>query len=364
MKILFVVSTLKKAGPINQLFNLIKHDNQNNNFHILSLSPEPNDSRVDDFENIGVICKSLNLSRLNGLLKSKRLVSEFITGLKPDVIHSQGIRADSLISKIKPLSPWVITAHNYPYEDYTLKFGALKGRVMAHFHLKALGQCSNLISCSRTIKQKLAIHKINSIAIQNGVLIRDNYFSSECKDLTKKSPVFISVGSLISRKNMSFLINAFIRSYANTEAKLYILGGGVEFDSLRALSSSHENIILTGNVNNVSDYLKDADCFISSSLSEGLPNTVLEAMSFGIPCLLSDIPSHREIKDESNDGVRLFDLLDENGLSELVLQREWFFSQKAKNDAFKTVSSSFNASVMSDYYIKYYNSIFNGASVL
>ena len=46
--------------------------------------------------------------------------------------------------------------------------------------------------------------------------------------------------------------------------------------------------------------LKCADCYISSSTLEGLPISVLEAMYCGLPCILSDIPQHKEIAYKGN----------------------------------------------------------------
>ena len=50
----------------------------------------------------------------------------------------------------------------------------------------------------------------------------------------------------------------------------------------------------------MSEYLKAADIYLSTSKSEGLPNGVLEAMASGTCVLLSDIPQHMEIMSIDN----------------------------------------------------------------
>jgi glycosyltransferase involved in cell wall biosynthesis len=56
--------------------------------------------------------------------------------------------------------------------------------------------------------------------------------------------------------------------------------------------------------------MKRADAFVSLSRCEGRPNIVLEAMACGCPLVVSDIPAHREILDES---TALFARLDDPG---------------------------------------------------
>lgn len=80
-----------------------------------------------------------------------------------------------------------------------------------------------------------------------------------------------------------------------TPITLVILGKGPEAAMLRAMEPDTGKLVMPGQVENVADYLKASDVFISASLGEGLPNTVLEALACGLPPLLSDIPPHREI---------------------------------------------------------------------
>ena len=55
---------------------------------------------------------------------------------------------------------------------------------------------------------------------------------------------------------------------------------------------------MPGFTTKVSCYLKASDYYISTSDIEGLANTLLESMSVGLPFVLSDIPSHKEVCDK------------------------------------------------------------------
>lgn len=61
-----------------------------------------------------------------------------------------------------------------------------------------------------------------------------------------------------------------------------------------------DRVLLPGFVSNAWSLMKQADVFVSVSLFEGQPNTVLEAMACGCPLVVSDIPEHREFLDEES----------------------------------------------------------------
>lgn len=356
MKILYVLSTLKNSGPVNQLYNVIENNKKACNATILTLSTEPSDTRIDDFRSIGVECISLNLSRLEGLFKARSKLKDKINMLSPDIIHSQGIRADGLLSGLYADCPWVVTAHNYPKDDYPMKFGRFKGYIMSELHIKSLAKCKHLISCSKSIQQQLSHHSVNSVAIQNGVKL-----SGKRNDFRKiEEPVFVTVGSLIARKNMGYIINAFKEFSLKNSGRLHILGDGPQISELKALAGGNDRIVFFGNVNNVSEHLLDSDIFISSSLSEGLPNTVLEALSSGLNCFLSKIPSHEEIKVEFDKSVHLFDLSergDETSLLSLIENYKVLRNESSQAEAYEVANDVFSANSMSDKYFNFYKGI-------
>ena len=354
MRILYVVSTLSQSGPTKQLYNLIKYlDRSQFESYMITLSPEPANSRWDDYESLGAQVQTLGLSRLKGLFLGKKALAKKISQIKPDIIHTQGIRADSLLAAIKPSIPWFITAHNYPFYDYPMKFGRIKGYLMAKKHLSVMHICNNVIACSKVTTKLLEDLGINAIPIQNGVDSPQGKQSNvkHIKEIPR--PVFISVGSLIARKNMNFVIKAF-NQYAKTgDGSLIILGDGPKMNELSKLAS--DRVHLLGKVSNVTGYLNDSDYFVSASLSEGLPFSVLEALASGLPVLLSDIPSHLEIEEECHGACKIYALSDNPSvLAEMMGRICTLFSQSAKEDTIRVVKEVFSSKAMSLKYQEAY----------
>jgi len=356
LKILYVVSTLAKSGPTNQLYNLISNlDKDCYTIKVITLSPESSYSRWPDFESLDIEIQSLNLSRLAGLFLSKIKLKSLLKTIKPDLIHTQGIRADSLLASMTPLVPWMMTSRNFPSEDYPSKFGKLKGGLMEKQHFLAMRKCSNVVSCSESIRKQLASVGIQSLAIQNGVKnIKGDKSLVPFLDKLQK-PVFVTVGSLIPRKNVRYLLGAFEQAMNEKQGSLLVIGDGPQRKELE--SYSVDNVHYVGSVNNVQDYLAASDYFVSSSLSEGLPNTVLEALVAGLPVILSDIPSHAEIEKESEGSCILFSLDNKNKLIEILTDPESYFSDGANEDALRLGEDVFSAKSMSLKYQDLYQEL-------
>lgn len=114
---------------------------------------------------------------------------------------------------------------------------------------------------------------------------------------------FITVGSLIPVKNHELLLNAFkefctIRNYVD---KLYIVGDGVLKEQLVNFTNQNglsNNVIFTGNVGDVENYLYKADVFVLTSHYEGVSLALLEASSTGLAIIASSTGGTPEVVGE------------------------------------------------------------------
>lgn len=359
-KILYIVSTLKKSGPINIVKNIIRYlDRDSFEPIILTLSKEPKNSDKDFFENdLQVKVYSLNLGRLRGIFYLKDKINDFIVQNNIDLIHSHGLRPDIFSSFSNVLK--ISTLHNNPFLDYSYSFGKIKGYLIAKIQLYFIKKFDKKISCSKSISEILRKQTgINFDFIQNGIYFKDEIL---CKDklrkklgFSKNEIIFISVGVLNERKDPLTIIEVLNR-IKKENFKLLFLGNGSLFKICKE-KAKNKNIVFLGNVDNVFEYLKASDYFISASLTEGLPNSVLEAMSCGLPCLLSDIPSHQEIIYKSKLSKYIFktknsDELFDN-INDIILDDYKNLSKISKD----IIDSNFTAKIMSYKYQNLYKEV-------
>lgn len=367
MKILYIVSTLKRSGPTNQLYNLIKYlDRSRFEPHLVTLSPEEADSRWVDFEEIGVRLYALNLSRLAGFLLAKRKVIALLPKIRPDLIHTQGIRGDILSAALPVDLPRICTVRNFPQHDYPMTYGALQGKAMLRRHTNAMRALSICVGVSEAVAANLRknFSVQNTTAIENGV-DTEHYIPASGEEkaalrtslsLPRDGRIWISSGHLAPRKDPLFLIEAWQNSLGNDASNhLVFIGDGQLRSECEALAVGADNIHVLGRVNNVADYLKASDYFVSASKAEGLPNAVLEALACGLPVLLSDIGPHREIWDMSRGVGALFPLDDAQTFTGSLLSFAGRDRQEMSSAAITLIADQLSAQKMSDAYQSQYS---------
>jgi len=105
------------------------------------------------------------------------------------------------------------------------------------------------------------------------------------------------------------------------QLQLYIVGGGEMENELKYLASEKkvaQHINFTGAVDDVSRYLAKADIYVSTSESEGMPVSVLEAMAWQLPVVASDIPGNKSVVKQDETGF-LYKLNDIDSLLITIL---------------------------------------------
>jgi glycosyltransferase involved in cell wall biosynthesis len=128
------------------------------------------------------------------------------------------------------------------------------------------------------------------------------------------------VGRLVPEKAPDRLLRAFLRA-APTDMKLVLAGGSSFTDSyvkgLNVLANGDQRIVMPGFVygEDLHELYAHAALFVLPSDVEGLPLTLLEAASFGVPVLVSDIEPHIEILVADGPGRRLVPAADESALA-------------------------------------------------
>lgn len=366
-KILYIVSTLKKTGPTNQLFNIVKNlDKSHYEPELITLSPEPFDSRWDDFAALGVKMHTLGLSRLAGLFCGRKRLARLVQSISPMLIHTQGARADILSASLRVALPRICTVRNFPQLDYKMTYGPILGPLLAARQTAAFSRMTLCCCVSDAVRGNLQNQYglQNSQTVLNGV--DDGFFTPATSEKKKKirerlgvdakGVVWLSTIGKDARKNSTVVVSAFLDLLRQRVDDTLIFVGDGELRSVcEEMAGGSDKIRFAGKTNDIRSYLQASDYFISASKAEGMPNAVLEAMACGLPVVLSSIDPHMEIKQLNPSGAFLFDFVGEQSLLCTLSNIDtaaWEVQSKA---SLETVSLYFSSRAMSLKYQTIYS---------
>ncbi|OGP76982.1 MAG: hypothetical protein A2W09_06125 [Deltaproteobacteria bacterium RBG_16_50_11] len=118
------------------------------------------------------------------------------------------------------------------------------------------------------------------------------------EEVNNEIPIIIGMGRLTPQKGFSYLIKAiYILDTHSIRCKLCILGDGQEKENLKKLTLElgiQDRVEFLGFKKNPYKYISCSNIFVLSSLYEGFPNAVLEAMILGIPVISTRCPTGPE----------------------------------------------------------------------
>ena len=368
MNVVYLISRAKKgAGPINQALNILVGLERLSDVHAILVTLETereDDSWLERFREKSIEIIQLNqkkwklwscVYRLKKIIKDKRI----------DVIHSSGFRADVVNMFVRNKVGTVSTQRNHP-DNFGEKYNWMIRKSANRLHLYVVSKMDVIVTCSESLQHQYKQDcKRDVLAVQNGVdtdtytpINAENKGSLRVKlGVDTKGIFYLVMGWLKKKKNVGMIIEAF-KAIDEPRIRLLIMGDGSQEMELRAMAKDDERILFLGKKNNPLEYIQTSDVLISASLSEGLPNTVLEALSCGLPCILSDIDPHKEIIEGTEAGV-LFDRNDSKALQEAInMSLTWDLSTKSQM-AREVAISGFGIDKLAAGYLKIYHEVRN-----
>lgn len=302
IKVLHVVLSMETGGLENGIVNLINHSTQED-YIVDVLCLREKGELADRVTN--------PLSRVyfdgntdHSLLTSIKKIISICKSENYDIVHSHGFTTMLASYLAKKVCHFPILING---EHGTLYFDSLRKRLLQTFLFSRV----NLnLTVSAELKTKILslfnISKDNFKPIINGVdtsrfkrNINERITFRNKLGIKDNQIIIGSVGRLVSGKDYKSLIKAFSRIAPNIKnTHLIIAGDGPEYATLSSLICQlglDSRIHLLGRRDDIPALLNAYDLFVLPSKSEGLSNTLLEAMSSGLPAIACDVGGNPEI---------------------------------------------------------------------
>ncbi|MCL2327838.1 MAG: glycosyltransferase [Bacteroidetes bacterium] len=365
--ICYLISSLCNEGPTNVMYNIIQYlDFDKFDVSIVTLVPEKENSRFQEFSKFPITIYQLSPNRFLNPLKLYSALRKQVKTINPDKLHAHCPRSLYLMCFLPRKYKRVYTIHIYPGLQQQILYGKFKGDIVNTLNHFFTRKCDLPIGCALSVGELYKENKgWNILSIPNGSSLPIWQRNEEEKrkirtelGIDNSRKYFIFIGRFSNEKNPDFLVEVF-NSLEEKNIGLIMLGNGPLWETLKQKAQS--NIIIPGFTARVYDYLKAANYYVSASDVEGLANTILESMTVGLPMLLSDIPSHREVLQRfpQNSVGFIFDnknIEDTHAKINEILQ---FDAEEATKNIQDVFCDFYTAKVMSEAYQKAYIELFN-----
>ena len=227
-----------------------------------------------------------------------------------DIVHYHGV-GPALLAWIpkyfKKNTKVIITFHCV--DRFHQKWGWFARFMLRLGEWMAIHASDDTIVVSKTLQLYTSRkYKADTVYVPNGVDCHKKVGVDRIKRKygLQKGEYFLFLSRLVKHKGAHYLIDAYKK--LTTDKKLVIVGDAAFTSKYvkkwKKLAGDSKKIVFTGNVSGDSqewyELFSNAYLFVHPSESEGLPIVVLEAMSFGLPVLVSDITENMEIVGSSH----------------------------------------------------------------
>lgn len=305
-------------------------------------------------------------------LQTRRLFSSFF----PLVVYLKKVQPDAMLAFMWPLTIIAIWAKlltrvktRIVVSEHTTwskaeivqrkctKWQAQASMYLSYFYAEAVvsvskGVADDLANFAK-IKRKFLSVIYNPVTEKKDTYRNNNEFFKIEKWCKKKgAKKILAVGTLKPVKDFNRLLKSIYILRKHIDVCLLIAGEGEcrhEIESLSVDLGISENVFIPGYIKNISLCYEYADVHVLSSITEGLPMVIVEALSFGVPVVSTDCPSGpREILMDGKYG-RLVPVGNAEAMAEAIADS---LSSQHDRDALKARAQDFSIDKAADSYLK------------
>ena len=286
MKIVMVVNSKIFSGLENVTIEIMEHLNKNFEFIYVTRK--------------GSIIEVLKEKKLKYYVIDKmnaNSIKKMLDELKPDIIHAHDYRASFVCSLVKKRIPLVIHLHNNPpwlKKIHHNSFAFLFSAIRANKVLVVSNSIENEFVFSKFIKNKI-------LNISNPISVKK--ISQKVSKSYSKKYDLCCVARISKQKNpLRFLsiIKKIVEVKPNLKA-VWVGDGELKYNVLSKVKEYglEKNVEFVGFQRNPYKYIAESKIFVLTSSWEGFGLVAFEALSLGVPCLVSKVGGLVDIVDQS-----------------------------------------------------------------
>jgi glycosyltransferase involved in cell wall biosynthesis len=309
-KVLILIATDPIGGPGKGLFQFLKYAPGNAFDYLLcnfNVKDRPEGKFIQEARR-----RKLNLMLLDQrtmidphlIFEARKIVLE--QGI--DLIQTHGYKSHLIgfFLRLFCRSPWIAFAHGYTYGNW-------KMRLYNRMDLLLLRFADRVVAVSDATRRLLERNGVPAEKIEliyNAIDPDDAGSQADAAEVRRRhglapdQKVIGVIGRFNPEKGQGIFLKAMKKVVQHCpEVKALLIGDGPDQTELERYCREYglrDRVVFTGYQENISDYYQILDLLVLPSLSEGLPNTVLEAMSFAVPVVATSVGGVPEVIEKEN----------------------------------------------------------------
>lgn len=242
-----------------------------------------------------------------------------------------------------------------------LIYGGLRGAKIKSARIKMFFQkhilnnlATSIISNSYCAKESYSSYGLNKekiVVIHNAIHCPENAIIRKKRETVK----VLTVGRFVDEKDYETALRAIaniVKSYNNIN--YIIVGYGEKENQIRSLITDlriQDSVTIIINPSNLCDYYREADIYLLSSIHEGMPNSIMEAMCYSLPIVATDAGDTKYLVRNGENGY-LNNKKDYMGISSNIekLLNSHFLRLEYGKKSFQIIKSDFSTAKLKDNY--------------
>lgn len=339
-RIVRVISQLNVSGPAVQAV-LLSDELSKMGYECILVSSQP----LDEKDSLGYLAEEYHIEPILipefryryawGAIPALWKLTKLMRKLKPDIVHTHNPRGGflgRLAARFAGVPVVVHTLHEYPFRGYYNRF-----RTIIFIYMERFGAyfSDSIITLSQSLRHALV--ETYGITRKSRITVLPLGFDLQSFANTKRHqgtfrdqwhigydvPLVGIIGRLMPVKNHRlFLDSASVVLKAIPDVHFVIVGDGDQRTALENYVNElglSERVIFTGWQQHMERIYSDLDILVSSSLNEGTPVPIMEALSAGCPVVATDVGGLADLLDNGNLGV-LVPSKDKDALSNAIIE--------------------------------------------
>lgn len=279
-------------------------------------------------------------------IKALYKIVKIINEVQPDIVHCHSSKAGALgrvAAKMCRIRSIIYTPHAYSFQNYTLSKSKRRLYILIE---RLLGKITNVtINVSEGERQNAIENNIvgenNSIVIYNGI----NYIEQSVDNLSDTIKIGTTMRMEVQKDPLTFIEIAKIVVNKHPNVEFIFVGDGQLNNEIKECIEKYnlgKSVKLLGFQKDVIDIVGTFNIYLITSLYEGLPYSIIEAISLGKPIVATNVTGNNEVVKNGYNGLLFepmnaqegaekiesllndFSLMNEYGLNSRKLYKEYF----------------------------------------